>query len=125
MRRVKFCCVILLIIIVLSSFSLYIINKSCDNLTDEIHQIQELYQKKDTKSALEKTEELNLSWEKTYKLLSCLVKHEKLSEINSSIARFRPFIENGNDELTAEFGSALYQIDLLCETEFPYLHNIL
>lgn len=125
MQRVKLCAVILLILIALSVGSLWLISYNCNKLTLQIAEVQELYENREIPSALKKADELNRSWRSCYKLLSCLVKHDKLSEINSSIARIRPFLENDDDELNAEFGSILYQINLLRDTEFPYLHNIL
>ena len=125
MRRVKLCSVILIIPIFLSAGSLWLISYNCNKLTSQIITVQELYEKGEIPSALDKADELNRSWNSYYKILSCLVKYDKLSGINSSIAKIRPYIENDSDELSAEFRSVLYQIKMLNNTEFPYLYNIL
>ena len=125
MKRVKMCCFILVFLVFVSLGALWVINFNCQSLENQIIEIQQLNENKKTTLALEKTEQLNRSWNTTYKVLSCLVRHEKLSDINSSIARIKPYLESNNDELDSELNSALFQIDLLRKTEIPYLHNIL
>lgn len=124
MRRVKLCSIILVVLVFFSVSSLWLIDFKCDSLVSQITGIQSLCEKKETTQALVKTEQLNRSWNNCYKLLSCLVKSDRLSEIDRSMARIGPFIENSSDDLSSELQSMLYQIDLLRETEFPYIYNI-
>lgn len=124
MRRVKLCSLILLSIIVLSIGSVLFLNHKCNQVLSQISAVEVLYEKKKTAEALEKTDELCRLWNQTYKILSILVKNDKLSDINGIMARLRPLLEENNEEVAAELQSAAHQLDVIRKTEFPYLHNI-
>ncbi|MEG0614875.1 MAG: DUF4363 family protein [Oscillospiraceae bacterium] len=124
MKRVIFCIVILAAIISFSAYSLYSLNFHCSELSADVTEISLLSEKNDKKQALEKTQELVKSWENDYKFFSMMVRHEKLFEINASIAKIRSMIIAENDELLSELDTILYSLDLLKKSEFPYLHNI-
>lgn len=125
MGRVKVCVGILLGLVLVAIITLSIISSRCDALTNQVMAIGVLTERKEMAAALEQVDALDRSWEGDYKLLSCLVRHEKLADINASLAKLKPLIENGNDEVSAEVSSILFQISLLKETEFPYLYNLL
>lgn len=124
MRRVGICCIIMVILIGTSIMSVFIIGNNCISLKDTVSEIQILYKNDETAQALKKTEELNRSWNKRYKILSTLINQDKLYEINTSIAKIRPFIQDGNDEIDAEFQSILYNLEFIRSSEFPFLYNI-
>ncbi|HOV41303.1 MAG TPA: DUF4363 family protein [Oscillospiraceae bacterium] len=125
MKRVKLCCIILIFIIAFSAGMLKLIDMRCDEMLAAVSEIEVLLEKKETARAIEKTDELNLLWGKYYKLLSCLVKHDKLSEINASVAKIKPLIKSENAEVFSELKSLSYRFSLIKDTEFPYWHNIL
>lgn len=124
MRRVKLCCIILGIVLFFSLGSLWVLDYECGKLLNQISVIEELQTQEKTAQALEETDELCRMWQHSYKILSVMVRSDKLSEVNAILARLRPLMEKDNDELGAELRSAIYQLGLLCETEYPYLHNI-
>lgn len=124
MNRITFCLLILVLVIAFCGTSLYVIRSGSERLCSAVEEIQILSEQKKTAEALAKCEELNRTWTSYYHTLSFFVKGDKLSGINSSIAKIKPYLESDNDELNAELDSILYQTRWIWETEFPYFYNV-
>lgn len=125
MARVKACFAILGVLVIICGVTLTLINSRCDVLAEQVTEISKFTENNKTEKAIEMVDKLDRTWEGDYKLLSCLVRHEKLAELNASLAKLRPLLESNNDEISAEISTILFQISLIKETEFPYLYNIL
>ncbi len=125
MKRVKLCSVILMILIIITIGTLFMIRKKCTELKDLAGQTLILYENKNTEEALKKAEELNQTWDKHYKFFHCSVKNDKLYNINSEIAKIKPLIENNDDQVISELNSLIYELDFLSNNETPHIYNII
>ncbi len=125
MKRIKIAAVLLVIIIIYSISSLFILRHKNELLKAHIEQLQQVYEVGNKEEALKLAEELNGYWHEYEKSVTMLIHDEALSGINVSIAKILPFIRNDNDELIAEINSVYQQIDRIYEEEFPYWYNIL
>ena len=125
MKRVKLCSVILIVLIIITIGTLFIIQKKCAELKDLASQTLILYENKNTEEALKKAEELSQTWNKHYKFFHCSVKNDKLYNINSEIAKIMPLIKNNDDQVISELNSLIYELDFLNNHETPYIYNII
>lgn len=125
MRRVKIAACLLIIIVIYSVSSLFLLRYCNGQLRERIENIQRVYESGDRDKALELSEELGSYWHEYEKTVTMLVHDEALEEVNSSIARITPFISNENPELMAEIQSIYNRIDRIYEEEFPMWYNIL
>lgn len=109
-------------------FMFYIINVS-DKTVDSIKSIQQDFSTSNFKSAHKKAEELNDYWEENQHILSIMVHHEMLEEIEQCIALIKTSIdisqEPKNDNFWIESNKATIYLENLREVEIPTLGNIL
>lgn len=115
----------LIVIIIYSVSSLFVLDSWNDRLKSQIENIQQIYESGDTEEALRLSNELNDFWHRYEKRVTMIINDDALSELNISIAKITPFISNENDELIAELQSIYHQIDQIYEEEFPMWYNIL
>ncbi|MBQ2671958.1 MAG: DUF4363 family protein [Clostridia bacterium] len=106
----------------------YIINIS-DKTVDSIKSIQQDFSTSNFKSAHKKAEKLNDYWEENQHILSIMVHHEMLEEIEQCIALIKTSIdisqEPKNDNFWIESNKATIYLENLREVEIPTLGNIL
>lgn len=137
MQRIKLCGFILLFLVLISVGSLFLMNRKCEQLMSQAEQImicweeQQRYQENlpteqqnPSAASIQAAEGLKTCWLNSYPILNVLVNQNKLSELNASVARILPFLLESSDELPSELQSILYQLQLLRQTEFPYVYNI-
>lgn len=125
MQRVWVCTVIMVLLAGASVFGAWLVDSSCERLSDGINEAKSLYDEGEISAAVERMDALYDEWDMDLKIMSCLAGKDRLSGLNASIARVKPFMETENDELDAEILSVLYQLDLLRREEKPYYWNIL
>lgn len=125
MKRVRVCTWIFAVLIIISAGSLFLMKKQCSELENQIKIIYSLHEEDKTEEEIAEIENLNIIWEKDFKVLCCLVRQDRILELNSSIAKLKAYAKDANDELGGELKSALYYIDMLEHSEMPYLYNIL
>ena len=109
-------------------FMFYIINVS-DKAIESIKSIQQDFSASNFKSAHKKAEKLNDYWEENQHILSIMVHHEMLEEIEESIALIKTSIDisqdSKNDNFWVESNKASIYLENLREVEIPTLGNIL
>ena len=121
MKRVKIAVTLIVLIIIYSVTSLFIL----DNQKGRIEKIQQVYESGDVESALALSNELNDFWHSYERKVTMIIHDDALANLNISIAKVTPFISNENDELIAEIQAIYHQIDQIYEEEFPSWYNIL
>ena len=130
MKRVKIAVTLIVLIIIYSVTSLFILDNQNDLLKGRIEKIQQVYESGDVEGALALSNELNDFWHSyerkvTMQELHAAIHDDALANLNISIAKVTPFISNENDELIAEIQAIYHQIDQIYEEEFPSWYNIL
>lgn len=124
MTRIKSAAAILVIILALSVFSLCFIKSETTKMIKMTEQLRILTENGEIQMAVEKTDEILLCWEDTFRKLSPLVRNDRLSAVRSSLARIKPLIISDSDEVYAEIESIQSLLFMISENETPYLHNI-
>ena len=125
MKRVKAAAVLIVIIMILSVGSLFILSHLNRNFKDKLFEIRTAYESGDTATAQSLADRLEDEWHRYEKNVTVLVHNDELKEIALSVSKISPFIADDSDEVIGEINSACNQIDRLYEEEFPDLHNIL
>ena len=125
MKRVKIAVTLIVLIIIYSVTSLFILDNQNDLLKGRIEKIQQVYESGDVEGALALSNELNDFWHSYERKVTMIIHDDALANLNISIARVTPFISNENDELIAEIQAIYHQIDQIYEEEFPSWYNIL
>lgn len=124
MTRIKSAAAILVIILALSVFSLFFIKSQTAELINMTEQLQALTENGKTELAVQKTDEILICWENTFRKLNPLVRNDRLSAVRSSLVRIKPLILSDSDEVYAEIESIQSMLFMISENEMPYLHNI-
>lgn len=125
MKRVKIAVTLIVLIIIYSVTSLFILDNQSDLLKGRIEKIQQVYENGDVEGALALSNELNDFWHSYERKVTMIIHDDALANLNISIAKVTPFISNENDELIAEIQAIYHQIDQIYEEEFPSWYNIL
>lgn len=125
MKRVKIAVTLIVLIIIYSVTSLFILDNQNDLLKGRIEKIQQVYESGDVEGALALSNELNDFWHSYERKVTMIIHDDALANLNISIAKITPFISNENDELIAEIQAIYHQIDQIYEEEFPSWYNIL
>ena len=125
MKRVKIAVTLIVLIIIYSVTSLFILDNQNDLLKGRIEKIQQVYESGDVEGALALSNELNDFWHSYERKVTMIIHDDALANLNISIAKVTPFISNENDELIAEVQAIYHQIDQIYEEEFPSWYNIL
>lgn len=125
MKRVKIAVTLIVLIIIYSVTSLFILDNQNDLLKGRIERIQQVYESGDVEGALALSNELNDFWHSYERKVTMIIHDDALANLNISIAKVTPFISNENDELIAEIQAIYHQIDQIYEEEFPSWYNIL
>ena len=125
MKRVKIAVTLIVLIIIYSVTSLFILDNQNDLLKGRIEKIQQVYESGDVEGALALSNELNDFWHSYERKVTIITHDDALANLNISIAKVTPFISNENDELIAEIQAIYHQIDQIYEEEFPSWYNIL
>jgi hypothetical protein len=125
LKRVKIAVTLIVLIIIYSVTSLFILDNQNDLLKGRIKKIQQVYESGDVEGALALSNELNDFWHSYERKVTMIIHDDALANLNISIAKVTPFISNENDELIAEIQAIYHQIDQIYEEEFPSWYNIL
>lgn len=123
MKRVYICIGIFCAIIAVSIFSLFVLEKSNDELFSRIDEITELYEKGSDETS-EKIKELEKFWRKYYIRISFVAQSSTLDDISYSVAKLSPMLDEDSDEFVSECKSIRYWAYLVYISQFPYLHSV-
>ena len=106
----------------------YVINVS-DKAMESVKNIQQDFSASNFTSASKKADDLNNFWEENQSIMSIIVHHEMLEEIEESIALIKTSIDTSenskDDNFWIESNRATIYLKNLREVEIPNLGNIL
>ncbi len=125
MKRAYAAFIIIGVIIAYSVSGIFIIKHENSRLISVLDTIQACCDNNDMKAAAENAGKLEKLWFGYEKRMSLIVKDEKLSELNTIVAKIRPYCEEANDELEAELQNIRHQLSLIYKSELPYWYNII
>ncbi len=124
MKRIILAMSLIFIIGAGSLTSLLFLKKHSENIENKAEYIMKLYEMGNNETAIEYAKEFSQYWEKHSLILNVLVDTDRISAINSSIYKIKPFIESGSDELVAELESIKANARWLYECEKPMWYNV-
>lgn len=124
MKRIILCAAILVVIVIGSTLSLFLIKDKNQQLINTLDYVTEYAEDKKTDQALEKIEEFSRLWKKYYICVSFLVESSCLEDVSASCAKLKALLLKDSEELYSECETIKYGITLIYNNEFPYLHSI-
>lgn len=125
MKRVITAFIMLGAIILYSVSALMLIKNENSRIISKLDEIRSYCEKDDMSSAEQKAAELESIWFSYEKKMSFVVKDDKLHELNTTVAKIRPYCEEANDETEAEIQNVRHQLNLVLNLETPYWYNVL
>lgn len=125
MKRLGISITVLAIVFIYSLSTLFIIKNYNIKLSTAVVNVQTLFENEQYEEAVDASEELMQVWEKYETVMLIMVRDDKLSDLNQSIAKIHSFAKKQNDELEAETQSVIFQLDHIYETEYPHWYNFL
>lgn len=125
MVRIKISLGIVIAIIVLSLSGLWLLDHKTDRIIELLDETRSYSDKGETEKALESVETLLQKWEKYHSYASIFVRNDKITNVETSMSRLKPLIENENDELNAEYENARTNLEWIVESEIPKFSNIM
>ncbi len=127
MKRLILTSVIAILSIVFCAFSLWYVSSIGQQAEESVNKIQTLMTKNQYNSALEETNSLYEFLENNYCMLSMILHHEMLEEIQESVAVIKASLEHPDEEdvnFWLETSRSLEKIKNLKETEEPSFANV-
>lgn len=127
MKRLILTSVIAILSIVFCTFSLWYVSSIGQQAEESVNKIQTLMTKNQYNSALEETNSLYEFLENNYCMLSMILHHEMLEEIQESVAVIKASLEHPDEEdvnFWLETSRSLEKIKNLKETEEPSFANV-
>lgn len=121
MTRIKSAIAILILIMILCTFSSLKINSEMKKFIEMTEDIEYQIENNNTENAVKLAENMTAEWEKTFKRLNPLIRYDKLICIHSAVIRLQPLIENDSDEILAETAGIKSSLDKIRENEIPRL----
>lgn len=128
MKKVVISTGIAFLSIIICLISMFYVESASKNAEKYIDQIQTCISNQQYQLALSKTNELNKFWNDNHTMLSIILHHEQLEEIEESIAVIKSFLEHPAEEDTEcwlEITRSMTKIKNLKDTEKPSLGNIM
>lgn len=125
MKRIVISAVIL---VVMSVGCFYSVSVSCDftdKLIEQIHEIEDSFEKNDIEAASNAAKRLNEEWGEFVDFAILINDLGLAVDITSSLAEIQSFAEDANDEIYASCDRAEAQIDLFRDMQMPTLWKIL
>ncbi|MCC8191735.1 MAG: DUF4363 family protein [Ruminococcus sp.] len=124
MKRFVISVILLAAIIFGSITSLFVFDRKNDEMTERISYIQTLYKQNKTDEAEEELARLDRFWNEYYNFMSFIVQSTKLEEISLSVSKLEYLLKMDSEEFLSECDSIKYGIQMIYDSEFPYLHSI-
>ena len=118
----------IVILAVMSGGCFYSVRVSCDftdKLIEQIHEIEDSFEKNDIEAANNAAKRLNKEWGEFVDFAILINDLGLAVDITSSLAEIQSFAEDANDEIYASCDRAEAQIDLLRDMQMPTLWKIL
>ncbi|MCH5209155.1 MAG: DUF4363 family protein [Oscillospiraceae bacterium] len=118
----------IVILAVMSVGCFYSVRVSCDftdKLIEQIHEIEDSFEKNDIEAANNAAKRLNKEWGEFVDFAILINDLGLAVDITSSLAEIQSFAEDANDEIYASCDRAEAQIDLFRDMQMPTLWKIL
>ena len=128
MKKVVISIIIAILSIAICLVSMFYVDSTAKNAEKYIDQIQTCISNQQYKLALSKTDEFERFWNDNQTMLSIILHHERLEEIEESIAIIKSFLQHPTEEDTdcwLEITRSMTKIKNLKDTEKPSLGNIM
>ena len=128
MKKVVISIGIALLSIIICLVSMFYVDSTAKTAEKYVDQIQNSISNQQYNTALVKTNELNKFWNDNHTMLSIILHHERLEEIEESIALIKSFLEHPAEEdidFWLEITRSMTKIKNLKDTEKPSLGNIM
>lgn len=125
MKRIVISSVILAVMFVGCFYSVKVTCDFTDKLINQIHEIEENYEKGNNQRAENGAEQLKEEWEKFVDRSILINDLGHAVEITSSIAEIQSFAEDKDDEIYASCDRAKAQIDMFRDMQVPSIWKIL
>lgn len=125
MKRVKIAAALLIIILIYSIFSLFVLKHLNGRLISRVEAVEQAYNAGNQEEALRLSHELDDYWQDYEKKITMIIHDDALADVNIAISKITPFVENQVPELDGEIRSIYYQLEQIYEEEFPSWYNIL
>ncbi len=125
MKRFVLSLAILVIIVCYSASGIFILKEKNNRLINLLNEILYYYNSNDYDKALSLAKSFDKDWYDYERKMSVLVHDNKIQNINMSVAKIKPYLNDKNEELNAEIESICHQIELMYQAEFPTWYNIM
>lgn len=125
MKRIIMSIVILVLLAVMCGWSVTVVERKTESLTDKIHEIEEAFENDDSKKYIKAAEELQNEWEDFMNRAVLVNDLGHALDITSSIAEIYSFAQADNEELYAACDRAEVQIGIFKNMQLPTLWKIL
>lgn len=125
MVRIKISLGIVAGIIILSVLGIFLLDHKTDRIIELLDETRSYSDEDNNEKAIESVEKLMNEWEKYHTYASIFVRNDKITNVETSMSRLKPLIENDNDELNAEFENARSCLEWIIESEIPIWSNIM
>ena len=101
------------------------VSSECKKLIGLVELAQQSMDSGNTEEAIKYIGDFKAEWDSFYNIALCIVRGDKLSEIDNCYIRIVPLIESDNDEFSAELSELKNMLIRTRESEFPTILNIL
>lgn len=128
MKKVVISIGIAILSVAICLISMFYVDSTAKTAEKYIDQIQTSISNQQYNTALVKTNELNKFWNDNHTMMSIILHHERIEEIEESIAVIKSSLEHPAEEDTdfwLEINRSMTKIKNLKDTEKPSLANIL
>lgn len=128
MKKVVISIGIAFLSIIICLISMFYVDSTAKKAENYVDQIQTSISNQQYNIALDETNELNKFWNDNHTMLSIILHHERIEEIEESIALIKSFLEHPSEENTdcwLEITRSMTKIKNLKDTEKPSLGNIM
>lgn len=105
MNRIVVSVIVLLLVVGIATFSVMILDASCENLASSLDEIKQTAEDGDSEKAIELTENILDVWEKQEKKIAFLIDHGEIDEIEKIIKSLPIYARQDNMERLEEKSS--------------------
>lgn len=126
MKRAWVGIAMIVLVVALSIWGLFSANHLLGGLERQLNDVQQTVQNGDYQQAKQQSQQITEDWEGSYRALCTFIPHDKLEQIDQSLATLNLNLEYEEyAQFSTEAARACTQLQHLRDTEFPTLENIL
>lgn len=125
MKRLIVCSCIIVASLTIALASLFHLNKTTSEISNELVQIKNLHSDGKTEESVKLAEETFNKWENKSKLVHIYIDDNQIIPITSSLAEVKLLLATDTPEVYAECDSIIEMLKAMKEMQIPCIHNIL